>query len=118
MFDINNGDSPEEVFNYWDNTAAHLQDEINRIRGLLRERHPFTKRPVHFGNSPFHKGCFEIKLPRHADQNFVDQLLNYYRRLDWTATVKNGTDIGGGYKMLLLQHHLCDFSQQDRTDNN
>lgn len=113
MFVNNHGDSPEEVRNYWQNTSSLVQDEVNRISGLLRERHPFTRRPIHLSSSPFNKGCFEFKLPRNADKNFVDQVLNHYRELGWTATVKSSTDMGGCSEKLLLRHPL--FEENDNA---
>ena len=108
MFANNNGDSLEEVRNYWQNTSALVQDEVNRISGMLRERRPFTNRPVHLSSSPFNKGYFEFKLPHNADSKFVNQLLNHYRELGWIAKVKSWTDIGGCSERLLLRDPLCD----------
>lgn len=117
MFANNNGDSPEEVRNYWQNTSALVQEEVNRISGMLRERHPFTNRPVHLSSSPFSKGYFEFKLPHNADSKFVDQLLNHYRELGWIAKVKSWTDFGGCSERLLLRDPLCDKGDHATGDH-
>lgn len=112
MFANNHSDSPKEVISYWGDTNARVQDEVNRIGDLMRERHPFTNYPVHFAGGPFNNGCFEFTLPRNADLDFVDLVLNHYKSLGWTAKVKVGTDMGGSYRKLQLSHTLCEFIKQ------
>lgn len=115
MFEPNEA---KNIFDYWNDIDARVEDEVKRIAALLRERHPFSNTPVHLAKDRLNKHCFKIRLPHKTDAEFIELLLSRLRDLDWEARIEGATDMGGSHKDLLLSHPSCEALGGKRAAQN